>query len=120
MYVRTKPTSQLGEFGVLAQTIIGAVQSAALGAATAVDYSSVKKYLKKEKHTVRRAGAAALETKQEELAARKKALQAKGQTELLKDIKTKKLVILGGAVAIGLTILSIVIFYLLTVEDENE
>lgn len=121
MYVKEKSTpSQLGEFGFIQSIVIGAIQTASLGAATAVHSSSVKKYLKTEKHTVLRSGAAALELKKQELADRERLLQIGSQTELLKDVNIKKLVILGSVTVSVLTIIGVVIYYTLAVGGEDE
>lgn len=126
MYVKQPPPNHLGdfgdlgEFGIIVQGIVAAVQGVTLGVANAIEYSATKKYLKTEQHTVRRAGAEALQTKQEELALREAALRAKGQEALLSDESVKKLVIIGSVTAVSLSILGIAIYYILAVGGDDE
>lgn len=121
MYVREKTSSsQLGDFGIIVQGIVAAAQAATLGAATAIQYSSTKKYLKTEKHTILRAGTAALALKKKELASRERLLRTRSQTELLSDVNIKKLVIIGSITVSALAVLGIVIYYMLTTGGEDE
>lgn len=121
MYVKEKTSSsQLGEFGIIVQGIVAAVQAATLGAATAVQYRSVKKYLKTEGQTVQLTGAAALKLKKQQLANRERLLRTQSQTALLSDTNIKKLVIIGSITVSALAVLGIVVYYMLAVGGEDE
>ena len=111
MYVKeSSQLGDLGEFGIIVQGIIGAVQSATYGVANALEYRATKKYLSKEKKTLRFETQSALDAKQKELANRERLLHLKGQDELTKDANVKKLVIIGGITASALAVLGIVIY----------
>lgn len=93
-------------FGIIVQGIIGAAQAIALRSGEAHEYSAVKKYLKKEGHTQQLESQTALQLKQRELAEREKLLQKEAATKLLADKKLKKVILVGGAVSIALTLLA--------------
>jgi len=107
-------------FGIIAQAIVGAVQGIALGSGKAYESSMVDKYLKKEGHTQAMTQASELELKQRELATKQRLLQAGSKTELLKDQELRKLVIIGGGVALGLTILGLTLFILFATKGEGD
>jgi len=85
--------SNFGEFGLVPwQAIVGGIQAAFYGSATAAEYSAVKKYTKKQKHSQERVHASQLTTKQKELAHKEKLLEVKKKAELYKDTQIKKIV----------------------------
>ena len=107
-------------FGIIAQAIVGAVQGIALGSGKLHELSTVEKYLKKEKHTQQLSQSAALEQKRRELASKNRLLQVSGKTELLKDQQLKKLVIIGGGIAVVLTILAFGLIIAFTTGEDEE
>jgi len=121
MYCRSATNNglgDLGEFGFLWQIIVGAVQGTAYGAATIKKHSATKKYIKKQKHTQQMTHYSELTLKQQELAEKQKLLETKGQTELYKDVQTKKVAIIIIAVVISVIVFGLGSYLVLGGSDE--
>jgi len=110
MYERA--SSNFGEFGWIIATITGVAEGAALGAAAAIKHDSTRKELRSAKVGQRHLLSTLESAKQKELAAKESLLAPKSQTELLKDISTKKLVIIGGVAAVLVALTGMAVLYL--------
>lgn len=106
--------TNFGDFGYW-QFVVGAIQALGYGASVATKASAQKKYLKSEKHTQQLTHGSQMELKQKELQLKQDLLAKKGQTELYKDIRLKKLVIITIMTLVSVTILGLGTYYVLSV-----
>jgi hypothetical protein len=106
-------------FGWIIQVVVGAIQSTALAVSDAVEYNRTKKYLKSIKGSQGMLHATLLENKKKELAFKEELLKTKEQTELLRDQKLKKLVIIGTITAIAVAFVAMVVIYSIAVGGED-
>jgi len=104
--------SNLGEFGWIIATITGVAEGAALGAAAAIKHDSTRKELRRAKTSQQHLLSTLEAAKQQELAAKEGLFAPKSQTELLRDVSTKKLVIIGGAAAVLVALTGMAVLYL--------
>jgi len=110
MYERTG--SNFGEFGWILATITGVAEGAALGAAAAINRDSAKKEIRASRSSQRHLLSTLEAAKQQELSVRSGLLAPKSRTELLRDTATKKLVIMGGAAAVIVTLIGMTVLYM--------
>jgi hypothetical protein len=115
-----KKDSSLHGFGWIAQVIVGAVQGVALGVSDGLELAATKKYLKENKRTQSKLQATLLANKRKELENRAGILGIKGETELLRDQKTKKLVIMGVVTTIAIAIVALVVIYWVAVGGDDD
>jgi len=121
MYVtESSQLGEFGEFGIIIQGIVAAVQGVTLGAAAAVEHQGVKKYLKKEGRTFQIERDEALKVTKQHLANKERLLRVQGQIELTKDANVKKLVILGSVTLTVVTLVGLGAYYMVSVGDDDE
>lgn len=107
MYERQK---DFQGFGIIADLIVSSIEATALGVSYAVQRDAAKDAARKEKRTQQQLLTSLSDLKSKELAHKEALLQTKVKTQLFQNLTTKQLVLMGGAVVVGLAVLGTGLF----------
>jgi len=99
--------NNLGDFGWVIPVVVGAAQTASYAVGIGKKWHETDKYLDKTKKTQQMTHSAQTGLKKEEAEAKQKLLLMKGQTELYRDARLKKIVIITVVTIIAIMILSV-------------
>lgn len=108
------------EFGFVIPAVVGILQNISYAVGIGVKTRATKKYLTRTKRTQKITHKAQLELKKEEAEAKRKLLLMRGQTELYRDVRLKKLVFISIITVIAIVVLGLGTYVVFSMGSDNE
>lgn len=116
MYSFGNSPTNLGEFGIIWQGIVGTIQAIGYATAAGQKYSATKKYLSSQERTQKIAHEAKNALKEGELALREQTLIKDAQKQIYEDQRIKRLVIISAVIVLVVAVVGLGSYYFLAVE----